>query len=73
MRANQITKEVYEIVNSRGEVFLTSSMVAGTCTIRVVSANENTSEEWLRKCFDILVEVAETVRNGTGSTEAVTT
>ena len=54
-RANAITKRVYEAINAAGEIFLTSSVIKGVYAIRVVSGNENTEEQHLRKAFDILV------------------
>ncbi|KAA8569966.1 hypothetical protein EYC84_002304 [Monilinia fructicola] len=33
---NQITAEVYELVNKRGEIYITSSVVKGTYAIRVI-------------------------------------
>ncbi|EON64014.1 aromatic-L-amino-acid decarboxylase [Coniosporium apollinis CBS 100218] len=59
--ANAVTKEVYELVNSRGEIFITSGVVDGTYTIRIVSANANTEEKYIRRAFEILVETAEEV------------
>ncbi|KAI9803130.1 MAG: hypothetical protein M1833_001201 [Piccolia ochrophora] len=53
---NELTKEVYETVNRRGEIFLTSSVVNGIYIIRVVSANARTEEKYLRKAFNILVD-----------------
>ena len=69
LAANRITKEVYELVNLRGEIFLTSGVVNGVYAIRVVSANPKADEEHLRKAFDILVATAEEVlgRLGEGS------
>ena len=58
---NGVTKAVYELVDSRREIFLTSSVVAGTYAIRVVSANPLADEEHLRRAFEILVEAAEEV------------
>ncbi|KAF4294687.1 hypothetical protein KXV50_004266 [Aspergillus fumigatus] len=46
--SNAITKEVYELVNSRGEIFITSSVIAGVYAIRVVSANPAAEEKYLR-------------------------
>lgn len=59
--ANRVTKEVYELINSRGEIFLTSGVVEGMYAIRVVSANPKTEEKYIRRAFDILVETAEEV------------
>lgn len=60
-RANALTKSVYESINAAGEIFLTSSVVNGVYAIRVVSANEKTDEEHLRKAFDILVKTTDEV------------
>ena len=58
--ANKLTKEVYETINSKGEIFLTSGVVNGIYAIRVVSANPKAEEKYLRKAFEILVDTAET-------------
>lgn len=63
---NALTKRVYELVNSRGEIFLTSTVLDGVYVIRVVSANELAEEKYVRRVFEILVEVAEEVRAATG-------
>ena len=59
--ANEITKEVYELINSRGEIFLTSGVVEGLYAIRVVSANPKAEEKYIRRAFDILIKTAEEV------------
>ena len=59
--ANRITKDVYERVNSSGEVYLTSTVVAGVCCIRVVSASPWSEEKYVRRCFEVLVLEAEAV------------
>ena len=46
---NKLTREVYELVNRRGEIYITSSVVAGTYAIRVVSANPQAEEKYIRK------------------------
>lgn len=61
---DQITKEVYELVNKRGEIYITSSVVGGAYVIRVVSANPKAEEKFIRRAFDILVETTEEVRDG---------
>jgi len=63
---NAVTKEVYELVNRQGEIFLTSSVIAGNYAIRVVSANPKAEEKYIRKAFQILVEAAESVLNRIG-------
>ena len=60
-QANEITKEVYELINARGQIFLTSGVVKGIYAIRVVSANEKTEEMYLKRAFDILVQTTEEV------------
>ncbi|KAH8725517.1 dopa decarboxylase-like protein [Phaeosphaeriaceae sp. PMI808] len=57
--ANHKTKEVYEKVNSKGEFFLTSTVVCGTYVIRVVTATTLSEEKYLKGVFDALVEATE--------------
>jgi aromatic-L-amino-acid decarboxylase len=57
--ANHRTKEVYEAINSKGEFFLTSTVICGTYVIRVVSATILSEEKHLKGIFDALVEAAE--------------
>lgn len=59
---NEVTKQVYELVNARGEIFITSTVLAGHYAIRVVSANPAAEEKYVRNAFDILVRTAEEVR-----------
>ncbi len=63
---DDLTKEVYELVNKRGEIYITSSVVGNTYAIRVVSANPLAEEKFVRRAFDILVKTAEEVRDGKG-------
>jgi aromatic-L-amino-acid/L-tryptophan decarboxylase len=58
---NALTKEIYELINSRGEIFITGTVVADIYAIRVVSANPMAEEKYLRKAFDILVNTTEEV------------
>lgn len=60
-RTNALTKKIYENINAAGEIFLTSSVVKGIYSIRIVSANEKSDEAHLRRAFEILVNTAETV------------
>ncbi|KAF2643865.1 dopa decarboxylase-like protein [Massarina eburnea CBS 473.64] len=60
--ANQITKQVYEKVNEKGEFFLTGTVVCGVYIIRVVSATLSAEEKWLKRCFDVLVQTVEEVK-----------
>ena len=59
--ANALTKEVYESINATGDIFLTATTIKDVYAIRVVSANEQTDEEHLRKAFDILVKTTKDV------------
>lgn len=58
---NALTKEVAELVNARGEIFITSSVVAGVSAIRVVSANLAAEEGYVRRAFEILAETTKEV------------
>jgi aromatic-L-amino-acid decarboxylase len=56
--ANQRTKEVYESVNSKGEFFITSTVICGMYVIRVVSATILSEEKYLKQIFNALLETA---------------
>ncbi|KAF7592015.1 hypothetical protein BBP40_000796 [Aspergillus hancockii] len=56
-----LTKEVYELINSRGEIFITSTLIAGIYAIRVINANEATEEKYIRRAFEIIVDTTEEV------------
>jgi aromatic-L-amino-acid decarboxylase len=60
---DKLTKDVYELVNQRGEIYITSSVVSGVYVIRVVSANPLADEKNVRRAFEILVETVEEVRD----------
>ncbi|TAQ85362.1 hypothetical protein B7494_g6328 [Chlorociboria aeruginascens] len=61
---NRLTKEVYELVNRRGEIYITSTVIGGVYAIRVVSANPKAEERYIRKAFDILTQTAEELGHG---------
>jgi aromatic-L-amino-acid decarboxylase len=61
---DKITKDVYELVNKRGEIYITSTIIGGVYAIRVVSANPLAEEQNIRRAFEILVETTEEVRDG---------
>lgn len=67
--AHELTKEVYERVNKGGEIFLTSTVIGRVYAIRIVSANTQTEEKYLKRCFDILVETTETVLRNSGASQ----
>ncbi|KAK5687354.1 hypothetical protein LTS10_001492 [Elasticomyces elasticus] len=60
-KANEITKEVYTRVDATKEFFLTASVVSGVYAIRVVASNPLAEEKYIRRVFDLLVEVTERV------------
>ena len=62
--ADTVTKDIYERINRRGEVFLTSSVVGGSTVIRVVCGNENADETYIRRAFELLVNETEDVLGG---------
>jgi aromatic-L-amino-acid/L-tryptophan decarboxylase len=59
--ANVATKQIADLVNERGEVFITSSVAAGKTMIRVVSGNPNAEEKYVRNAFEIILRTAEEV------------
>lgn len=59
--ADMATKEVYDLVNRRGEILLTSTVIGGRFVIRINGANPKTEEKYMRKAFEILVRTAEEV------------
>lgn len=59
--ANGLTKKISELVNTRGEIFITSTVVDGVCVIRVVSANSLAEEKYIRNAFDVIVRTTEEV------------
>ncbi len=60
--ANQVTKEVYEKINAKGEFFLTSTVVGDKYVIRVVSATSLSEEKYLKQLFDSLIATTEGLR-----------
>ena len=61
---DKLTSEVFELINKRGEFYITSTVVGGTYAIRVVSANPMAEEKYVRRAFEVLVETVEEVRDG---------
>lgn len=68
--ADRLTKDVYELVNNRGEIYITSSVIAGRYAIRVVSGTQQAEEKHIRNAFDIIVKATEDVRSGRTADEA---
>ncbi|KJX96460.1 aromatic-L-amino-acid decarboxylase like protein [Zymoseptoria brevis] len=59
--ANDVTKEVFTLIDQRKEFFLTSTVVGGVYAIRVVSANPLAEEKYVRQVFEDLVDATEEV------------
>jgi aromatic-L-amino-acid decarboxylase len=59
--ANEVTKEVFALIDERKEFFLTSTVVNGVNAIRVVAANPLAEEKYVRKVFEDLVAMTEEV------------
>lgn len=59
--SSSLTKDIYEKIFSRRDIFLTSTVVDNQYTIRVVSANAKADEKYLRRAFKIIVETSEMV------------
>ena len=70
---NKLTRDVYELVLKRGEIYITSSVIGGVYAIRVVSANPLAEEKYVRRAFDILVEATEDCLNGSGKSSGAGT
>lgn len=49
------------MINSRGEIYLTSTVVQGTFAIRVLCAIPKAEERWITAAFQVLVETTEKV------------
>ncbi|KAL6703937.1 hypothetical protein ACN47E_008973 [Coniothyrium glycines] len=58
-RVNQRTKEIYEAINSKGDFFLTSTIVSNQYVIRVVSATLLSEEKYLKQVFEALVQASQ--------------
>lgn len=59
--ANTATKDIAELINSRGDIFISPSTTAGKTFIRVVSGNPAASEEYARRAFEVIVRSTEEV------------
>ncbi|KIX02774.1 uncharacterized protein Z518_08716 [Rhinocladiella mackenziei CBS 650.93] len=59
--ANAVTKQIGDLINERGEIFLTCSGTAGKSFMRIVSGNPNAQEKYVRAAFDIIVKTTEEV------------
>jgi aromatic-L-amino-acid decarboxylase len=67
MEANKVTQEVYELVNKKGEIFVTPLVIGGCYNIRVVAGSPHVEEKHIRRAFEIFVETAEEVLLGDAS------
>lgn len=72
--ANVLTKRMTELVNERG-IFCTGSNAGGKTFLRIVSANANAEERYIREAWETIVEASEEVvreyKEGKGGTNGV--
>ena len=61
LEVNALTEDVYMLINERGEILLTSTVVGGLYAIRVVTANPKSDEEHVGKAFAIILRATEEV------------
>ena len=59
--ANEVTKYIGELINERGEIFITCSSTAGKSFMRVVSGNPQAAEKYIRGAFEVIVRTTEEV------------
>lgn len=59
--SDTLTKSVYELINSRKKIFITSTTIDDIFVIRVMCANQSLEEKFVRNAFDILVRTTEEV------------
>ncbi len=59
--ANALTQVVIDRITERGEIFLTGSTAAGKMFLRVVSANPNAEEKYVRQAWEEIVGTSEEV------------
>jgi aromatic-L-amino-acid/L-tryptophan decarboxylase len=59
--ANEVTQHIGELINERGEIFITCSSTAGKSFMRVVSGNPQAEEKYVRAAFEIIVRTTEEV------------
>lgn len=60
-RANALTKEVYEMLNASGKVYLTSTVLGEVYAIRVVTGAPKADEIFAKRAFQLLVQAVEKV------------
>ena len=58
---NEVTKQIGELINERGEIFITCSSSANKSFMRVVSGNPQAEEKYIRGAFEIIVKTTEEV------------
>lgn len=59
--ANVLMKQITDLINERGEIFLTGSTAGGKTFLRVVSGNPNAEEKYIREAWDVIVRTTEEV------------
>ncbi|OAP60126.1 hypothetical protein AYL99_05128 [Fonsecaea erecta] len=59
--ANEVTKHIGDLINERGQIFMTCSSTAGKSFMRIVSGNPQGAEKYVRAAFDIITKTTEEV------------
>ncbi|KAK1058684.1 hypothetical protein LTR74_013236 [Friedmanniomyces endolithicus] len=68
-KVNDVTKDVYTKLDETKEFFLTASVVGGVYAIRVVAVNPLAEEKYIRRVFELLVEITERVLESPDETQ----
>ena len=61
LRSNRLTKEVYEMLNASGKIYLSSAVLGEVFSIRVVTGVPNVDKIFAQKAFQLLVQAVEKV------------
>ncbi|VUC37963.1 unnamed protein product [Clonostachys rosea] len=59
VEANSITRQITDRINAEGTIHIIGSSAAGQTFIRVVSANSNAEEKYIRGAFEVIVKITE--------------
>lgn len=62
-KMNALTRKLYEEVNKTGRIWVTSTVLEGKFTIRVMTANRMTEEGHVKEAFNLIEHVAERLVN----------
>ena len=62
--ANAVTKEIADLINKNGQIFLTLTTILGKSAIRFVPGNTNVTEESVNNAFRVILEDTKEVLEG---------